>query len=251
MGRLDGRTAIVTGAARGIGAAVARQFVEQGASVTVADVLREEGEALARALGARARFVRLDVTRTDHWSAAVTETEDTFGPVSVLVNNAGILDLGSIEEQSPESFRRVLDVNLYGQWLGIHTVVPSLRRAGGGVVVNISSTAGLMGYANLGAYVASKWGVRGLTKTAALELAADGVRVCSVHPGPISTPMTAGMDDSLVAGQPLARFGRPEEVAAMTLFLAADATYSTGSEFVIDGGATTGSTLLAEGEPGE
>ncbi len=130
----------------------------------------------------------------------------------------------------------------------MHAAVPSLRRAGGGVVINVSSTAGLMGYSNLGAYVASKWGLRGLTKTAALELAPDGIRVCSIHPGPIRTPMTAQFDDTMTAAQPIARFGEPEEVAKMALFVAADATYSTGCEFVVDGGATVGSLLVADAE---
>ncbi|GLW73416.1 3-alpha-hydroxysteroid dehydrogenase [Kitasatospora phosalacinea] len=245
MGRLTGRNTIVTGGARGIGAAVARLFVEQGATVTVADVLDRDGAELATGLGTAARFERLDVTREEEWATAVAGAEEAFGPVSVLVNNAGVLDVGPIGEQAPEAFRRVLDVNLFGAWLGLRAVAPSLRRAGGGAVVNVSSTAGLMGYANLGAYTASKWGLRGLTKTAALEMAADGVRVCSVHPGPIRTPMTEGMDESLTADQPIPRYGRPEEVAAMVLFVAAEATYSTGSEFVVDGGATTGSMLLA------
>ncbi|BFV60653.1 glucose 1-dehydrogenase [Kitasatospora sp. CMC57] len=246
MGRMDGRAAVVTGGARGIGAAVARVFAAEGARVTVADVLDAEGQEVAAELGAPARFRHLDVTEPDDWAALLADAEEAGGPVSVLVNNAGVLAFGTIEEQAPEDFRRVLDVNLYGAWLGLHTLAPALRRSGDGVVVNISSTAGLMGYANIGAYVASKWGLRGLTKSAALELAAGGVRVCSVHPGPITTPMTAAMDDSIAAGQPMARFGTPEEVARMVLFLVTEATYSTGSEFVVDGGATTGSMIVAE-----
>lgn len=246
MTRLADKNAIITGGARGIGAAIARLFTREGATVTVADVLHEEGAALAAELGPGARYQRLDVTSPDDWNAAVTAAEEAHGPVSVLVNNAGILETGPIADQPPAVFRHVLDVNLYGAWLGLHTTAASLRRAGGGVVINISSTAGLMGYAELGAYTASKWGLRGLTKTAALELAADHVRVCSIHPGPIRTPMTAGMDENVAAAQPIPRYGTPEEVAAMALFIAADATYSTGCEFVIDGGATTGSTILAE-----
>jgi 3alpha(or 20beta)-hydroxysteroid dehydrogenase len=246
MGRMDGRTAIVTGGARGIGAAVARAFAAEGSRVIVADVLDSEGTELVADLGKPARFRHLDVTDTDNWAALPAEAEAEARPVSVLVNNAGVLAFGTIEEQDPAEFRRVLDVNLDGAWLGLHTLAPSLRRSGNGVVVNISSAAGLMGYANIGAYVASKWGLRGLTKSAALELAADGVRVCSIHPGPISTPMTAEMDDSIAAGQPIARFGTPEEVAKMALFLVTDATYSTGSEFVVDGGATTGSMIVAD-----
>lgn len=210
----------------------------------ITDVLADEGRALQEETGTATRFCAADVTSEADWIAAVTEAEREFGPVSVLVNNAGIVEFGSIEETDPAAFRRVLDINLVGPWLGMRAVAPSMRSAGGGVIVNVSSTAGLMGYASLGAYVASKWGLRGLTKAAALDLAADNIRVCSLHPGPISTPMTAGMDDSITASQPIPRFGTPQEVARMTLFLAADATYSTGSEFVIDGGATTGSMIL-------
>ncbi|WP_156724893.1 SDR family NAD(P)-dependent oxidoreductase [Streptomyces apocyni] len=251
MKALSGRTALVTGGARGIGAAIAHTFVDEGARVVIADLLEEEGRALQEKLGDATRFQKLDVTNDVDWATAVSETEQAFGPVSVLVNNAGIVEFGSMEETDPQVFQRVIAVNLYGPWLGIRASVPSMRRAGGGVILNVSSTAGLMGYANLGAYVASKWGLRGLTKTAALELAASGIRVCSLHPGPIATPMTAGMDASIAADQPIPRFGTPEEVAAMALFLTADATYSTGSEFVIDGGATTGSMVLAQRGDGD
>lgn len=243
---LRGRTAIVTGAARGIGAAITETLVADGARVVIGDILDGEGEELAERLGDGAVYVHLDVTDSAHWQAAVAEAERLFAPVSVLVNNAGIVEFGGIADQPADSFRRVIDINLYGAWLGMHTTLPSLRRAGGGCIVNISSTAGLMGYANLSAYTASKWGLRGLTKTAALELAADGVRVCSVHPGPIRTPMTSGMDDSLTAGQPIPRFGEAEEVAQMVHFIITRATYSTGSEFVVDGGAATGITPPVE-----
>jgi 3alpha(or 20beta)-hydroxysteroid dehydrogenase len=243
--QLDGTAAIVTGGARGIGAAVVRTLVARGTRVLVTDVRDAEGEALAGELGERAAYQHLDVTDPADWESSVSAAEQRFGPVAVLVNNAGIVEFGTIEQQEIESFRRVLDVNLFGAWLGMRAVLPSLRRAGGGCVVNVSSTAGLIGYANLGAYVASKWGLRGLTKAAALELAPDGVRVCSVHPGPIRTPMTAGVDDSAAAGQPIARFGEPDEVARMVRFVIAEATYSTGSEFVVDGGAATGITAAA------
>jgi len=238
--RLAGKTAIVTGGARGIGAAVVRALAAEGARVLVTDVLDDEGKHLADELGGNVAYRHLDVTDEAGWREVVAAAEREFGPVAVLVNNAGIVEFGTIEAQPPDSFRRVLEVNLVGAWLGMRATLPSLRRAGGGCVVNLSSTAGLLGYTNLGGYVASKWALRGLTKTAALEFARDGVRVVSVHPGPIRTPMTGGMGDELTADQPIARFGEPEEVAAMVRFLVTEATYSTGTEFVVDGGAATG-----------
>ena len=249
VGSLAGRVAIVTGGARGIGAAVAAAFVAQGARVVVTDVLDPEGKELAHTLGEAARYIHLDVADSDAWRSAVAETEETFGPVSVLVNNAGVVEFASIEASSDAAFRRVLDIDLVGAFFGMRTALPSMRRAGGGVIVNVSSTAGLTGYAGIAAYVAAKWGLRGLTKAAALEFAPDGIRVCSVHPGPIRTPMTAGVGDAGVAGQPIERFGEPEEVARMVLFIAAEATFSTGSEFVVDGGATAGTVpVLPDGD---
>lgn len=239
--RLTGKTAIVTGGARGIGTAVVRALAAEGARVVVTDVLDDEGTRLADEWGDDVVFQHLDVTDEAGWQAVVAAAEREFGPVSVLVNNAGIVEFGSIEQMAPEVFRRQLEVNLVGPWLGMRAVLPSLRRAGGGSVVNISFTAGLMGYVNLSGYVASKWGLRGLTKAAALEFASDHVRVFSVHPRPIRTPMVGGMDEgTTTAGQPIPRFGEPDEVAAMVRFLVTEATYSTGSEFVVDGGVTTG-----------
>ncbi|MGW0707637.1 SDR family NAD(P)-dependent oxidoreductase [Streptomyces sp. NPDC002643] len=240
MRRIDDRVAIVTGGAGGIGSAVVRLLVSEGATVVIADIRDKEGADLAAELGGRAHHLRLDVGDEDSWRQAIDQVERDLGPVSVLVNNAGISAWGPMEEQSLDSFRRVIDVNLQGPWLGMRAVTPSLRRAGGGVIVNISSLAGLTAYAGIGAYAASKWGLRGLTKVAALELAPDGVRVCSVHPGAIRTPMTAGFDDSYTRGQPLPRFGEPEEVARMALFIITDATFSTGAEFVLDGGILAG-----------
>ncbi|MFE7836836.1 SDR family NAD(P)-dependent oxidoreductase [Streptomyces sp. NPDC057474] len=240
MGRLSERVVIVTGGVGGIGAAVTRLLAAEGADVVIADVRDAEGAKLAAELGGRARYLNLDVSSEDGWQRAVAEVERDLGPVSVLVNNAGLAEWGSMEEQSLASFRRVLDVNLQGPWLGMRAVAPSLRRAGGGVIVNVSSLAGLTSYAGIGSYAASKWGLRGLTKTAALELAPDGVRVCSVHPGAIRTPMTAGFGDSYTSGQPIPRFGEPEEVARMVLFIVTDATFSTGAEFVLDGGILAG-----------
>lgn len=240
MGRLNGSVAIVTGGARGIGAAQVRALAAEEANVVVGDILDDEGRALADQLGDAVRYEHLDVRSEEEWRRVLDVAERSYGPVSVLVNNAGVVEFASIEQQSPDAFRRVLDINLYGAWLGMHVMVPSMRRAGGGVIVNISSTAGLTGMPELGAYVASKWGLRGLTRSAALELGQAGIRVVSIHPGPIHTPMTAGMDESMASGQPIPRFGEPEEVARMTVFLIADATYSTGAEFVVDGGQTAG-----------
>ncbi|NDB22431.1 MAG: SDR family oxidoreductase, partial [Proteobacteria bacterium] len=175
-----------------------------------------------------------------HWEGAVQTAESEFGPVTLLVNNAGIVAFGGIDSMTPEEFRRVIDINLTGTWLGMHTTVGSLKKSKGGAIINISSTAGLMGYASIGAYTASKWGVRGLTKSAALELGPSGIRVMSIHPGPISTPMTAGMGDGMTASQPIARWGTVDEVTRLMLFMASEATYSTGSEWVIDGGAVLG-----------
>ncbi|MFJ8109032.1 SDR family NAD(P)-dependent oxidoreductase [Streptomyces sp. NPDC096132] len=248
MGRLDERVAIVTGGARGIGAAVARALGAEGATVVVADILDAEGTALAAELDNRSRHLHLDVTDEHSWQKGLAETERELGPVSVLVNNAGVAGWGTMEEESLAQFRRVIDVNLQGPWLGMRTVAPSLRRAGGGVIVNISSLAGLTGYAGVGGYVASKWGLRGLTKTAALELAPDGIRVCSVHPGAIRTTMTAGFDDSFVSAQPLPRFGEPEEVARTVLFVVTEATFSTGSEFVLDGGVLAGAPTVLDAD---
>lgn len=248
MNSFEGKSVVVTGGARGIGAAIARAFHAQGAVVVIADLLADEGRRLAQELGDRAVFVPLDVTDEAQWRKVLEAAERATGRVSVLVNNAGVVAFGTIEEQDPKSFQQVLDVNLYGPWLGMHVLAPSLRTDGQAVVINVSSTAGLIGYANLGSYVASKWGLRGLTKTAALEFAADGIRVCSIHPGPIRTPMTAGFDDTMTAAQPIPRFGEPEEVARMALFIAAEATYTTGTEFVVDGGATVGSLLVADHE---
>lgn len=223
-----------------MGAEHVRGLVAEGGRVVFGDILDDEGRALEAELGTNARYVHLDVTDEGQWQAAVSTAEEAFGPVGLLVNNAGIVSWGTVAETTPDEFRRVIDINLTGCFLGMHATIPSLRRAGGGCIINISSTAGLMGYAGINAYVASKWGLRGLTKAAAMELAGDGIRVMSIHPGPIRTPMTAGLGTGVIAGQAIPRMGEPEEVTKLLLFMAADATFSTGSEWVVDGGAVLG-----------
>jgi 3alpha(or 20beta)-hydroxysteroid dehydrogenase len=243
---LKDQVIFVTGAARGMGAQHVRELIEVGAKVVATDILDAEGEALANELGSEVLYLHHDVTSEADWQTTIAAAESRFGPINHLVNNAGIVSFGSIENQSPADFRRVLDINLTGCWLGMHFALPSLKKAaaatGGGSIVNISSTAGLQGYANIGAYVASKWGLRGLTKTAALELGSFGIRANLIHPGPIRTPMIDGLEN-IAAAQPIPRVGEPTEVTAMLLFLLADATYSTGHEFIIDGGAVVGQVL--------
>ena len=250
-GRLEGKVAIVTGAARGQGEAEARRFVAEGASVLLTDVLDEEGIEVAASLGYRAAYRHLDVSSEEEWTAAVAEAEERFGPVTVLVNNAGILDFASVEHQDIDRFRRVIEVNLIGTLIGMKTVTPSMRKAGGGSIINISSNGGLWGLPSLGAYVSSKWAVRGLSKTAALDLGKRGIRVNSLHPGGIDTPMTnLGADAAespFARSLPIPRMGHVDEVANVVTFLASDeASYVTGAEWSVDGGATAGDRFLLE-----
>jgi len=234
---------IITGGAQGIGAATARELAGLGAKVMIADVLDGEGEALAAELGPGTVYQPLDVTDAQAWRTAVAEAERVFGSVNALFNNAGVVSFSGVAECDPDEFRRVMDVNLQGVFLGTRFTCAAIKKAGGGIIINNSSTAGLQGYGGIAAYVASKWAVRGLTKASALDLASDNIRVVSLHPGPIRTPMTSGLDDAIAQAQPLPRFGEAEEVARMVRFLLTEATYSTGSEFVIDGGAVTGQIL--------
>ena len=246
MKRFKNRTVIVTGAARGMGASYARGFVAEGANVVIADVVDQEGQSLADQLGDRAIFSRLDVTSETDWAATVTAAETAFGPVSVLVNNAGIVHFAPIADTTPADWSRVIDINLTGTYLGIRALASSMRKAGGGAIVNISSGAGMSGAFGLGAYVASKWGVRGLTKTAALELARDKIRVNSIHPGATRTTMAAqpnveAVMAASVRGLAIPRIAEPEELTRLVLFVASDeASFSTGSEFIADGGALVG-----------
>jgi 3alpha(or 20beta)-hydroxysteroid dehydrogenase len=243
MQRLAGKTAIVTGGARGMGEATARLFVEHGANVVIGDLLTEEGEALAAELGDQAVFLTMDVTEQADWDKAVAAAQ-AMGPLNVLVNNAGIVHMASILETSEEDFMRVVRINQLGTFLGVRSVIDPMKAAGGGSIINVSSIDGLHSSAGLSAYSTSKWAVRGFTKSAAIELGQYGIRVNSVHPGGIWTAMGGkgmmseeDMNASVYADFPIPRVGQPEEVAYVTLFLATDeATYSTGSEFVADGG---------------
>ena len=243
-GRLDGKVALITGAARGMGAATARLFVAEGAKVVLGDVLPEVKET-AELLGGDTVALILDVTDETAWHDAVAETEQVFGRLDVLVNNAGVLRINELGNTSTEEYRLVMDVNAMGVFLGMREAAPAMKRAGGGAIVNVSSVEGLGGNRFLVPYTASKFAVRGMTKAAAIELAADHIRVNSVHPGGIDTPMVrafAPTDDNMkwVGKQvPMSRMGRPEEVAEATAFLASDAaSYITGAELAVDGGAT-------------
>lgn len=242
MKRLDGKVVIITGGARGMGASHARLFVKEGAKVIIADILEEDGQALAKELGDHAIFVKLDVTKGENWAEVITLTENQFGPVNVLVNNAGISMNKSIEETTEEEYRRILDINQVSVFLGIKAVIPSMKKADGGSIVNISSINGLVGGA-IG-YTDTKFAVRGMTKAAALGLAHYGIRVNSVHPGVIETPMIVQEDSKEAIKEfakyiPNGRVAKPEEVSNLVLYLASDeSSYSTGAEFVVDGGIT-------------
>lgn len=234
---------VITGGARGIGGATAAELSKLGSKVFITDVLTEEGNALASKLGVNVAYADLDVTDPDAWQSVLGQAESFMGGVNALFNNAGIVLWGSTKGTELADFRKVIDVNLYGVFLGMRFAAPLIKKSGGGSIINVSSTAGLQGYAGITAYVASKWGVRGMTKAAALDLAPDNIRVMSLHPGPIHTPMTAQVNDSMADSQPIARFGEPEEVARMARFMFLEATYSTGSEFIVDGGAVTGQVV--------
>jgi 3alpha(or 20beta)-hydroxysteroid dehydrogenase len=244
-GRLAGHIALVTGGRRGQGVAHVRRFVQEGASVVSADIadglLADDAAAYAELPAERIRQIHLDITSSADWVAAIAITEREFGPLSVLVNNAGIYHTSPLVDTELTDWNRILETNLTGTFLGMKHAVPSLRRNGGGSIINLSSTAGMKGMLGLSAYGASKWGVRGLTKTAALEFARDGIRVNSVHPGIIRTAMAANVSDDRVAAVPIDRWGTVDDMASLVLYLASDeSSFCTGSEFIIDGGSTTG-----------
>ncbi|MER5254822.1 glucose 1-dehydrogenase [Streptomyces sp. NPDC002855] len=239
---LEGKAVLITGAGRGQGAAEARLFAEAGARVVVTDVREEEGREVAKSLDGQGLFVRHDVTDAESWASAVAAGVAAFGRLDALVNNAALWRTAPVEDETYENFETLIRVNLLGPFLGIQAVLPALREVGGGSIVNVSSTAGLVGIRGHAAYGSTKFGLRGLTRSSALDLAGYGVRVNSVHPGAIDTPMisaaSAGRDWSHL---PLGRMGRPEEVGELILFLASEASsYITGAEFAVDGGSTAG-----------
>jgi 3alpha(or 20beta)-hydroxysteroid dehydrogenase len=251
MGRLDGKVAIVTGGARGQGEAEVRLFAAEGAAVVFGDVLDDPGRALATELGENVVYHHHDVTDEADWDRVVADAEQRFGRLDVLVNNAGVLSFGTLtHELAVDDYRRVIEVNQFGTFLGMRAAIPALLRNHGGSIVNISSTGGLRAYGGTIAYGASKFAVRGMTKTAALEYGLAGIRVNSIHPGGIDTPMTRGADlgemtpaeqDAAYAQISLGRAGRADEIARLALFLASDeSSYCTGAEFVADGGMLAG-----------
>ena len=246
MGRVSGKVAIVTGAARGLGEAFARLLVAEGAKVVLTDVREALGQSVAKSLGANAMFIRHDVTQSREWEQVVAATEAAFGPITVLVNNAGILGpMAPIEKISEEEYHHATNILQTGVFLGMRAALPSMRRAGGGSIINVSSTSGLIGNANSVVYTGAKFAVRGMTKAAALEFIPHNVRVNSLHPGTFRTPLAMGDQggnaeiDAVVQLVPTKRWGEPHEIAHMVLLLASDEMpYATGAEFVVDGGLT-------------
>lgn len=247
--RLEGRVALITGAARGQGLEIARVFVSEGAKVVLSDVLDDEGAQAAADLGDSARYIHLDVTDELSWQQAIDFAATEFGPVTALVNNAGIMHFAPLQETTPEIFHRILAVNTVGPFLGMRAVAPGMSEAGGGTIVNTSSINGFQGVAGTSAYGSSKWALRGLTRTAAMELGHDGIRVNVIAPGTIATKMVApdGVDamppgaKAVFDKLPLPRIGLPSDIANAVLFLSsAESAYVTGTELLVDGGSTAG-----------
>src|SRR3954470_3803423 len=244
MGRLDSKVALITGGARGQGAREAEIFANEGAVVVITDVLDDEGKQIASSIGDRATYHHHDVTREADWTSVVDAVLAEHGQLDVLVNNAGILAISPLVMTTEADYRRVIDVNQVGVFLGMKAVVPHMVERQRGSIINISSVAGLMGSPGMIAYGASKWAVRGMTKSVALEVAPFGVRVNSIHPGIIETPMLEefekwGIMGAVMERVPVGRKAEANEVANLALYLASDdSAYSTGSEFVVDGGMT-------------
>jgi 3alpha(or 20beta)-hydroxysteroid dehydrogenase len=248
MGRLEGKVAIISGAAQGMGAATARLFAAEGAKVVLGDILDEKGRALADNIGEAALFRHLDVRSEEDWTAIVKAATDHFGKLDILVNNAAVVHFTAAEDLLKEDAERVLGINVIGTMMGVKHAVPALKANGKGVIVNISSVDGLRGCNGLTAYTASKWAVRGITKSYAYEYGPFGIRVVSVHPGGVNTEMgNPGNEAADVVNArsfqrvPLQRIGEAEEIARVTLFVASDdASYVSGAEIAVDGGWTAG-----------
>ncbi len=250
MSDLKGKVALITGAARGQGEAEARLFVERGAEVMICDVLDAEAKRVAADLGDSARAIHLDVRDANAWQAAVAATVAAFGKVNVLINNAAIAGIKPFHDMSPEDYMNVININQLGVFLGMRAVAGEMKKAGGGSIINISSIAGMGGMVGGIAYCASKFAVRGMTKVAAMELGPDNIRVNSIHPGGILTNMvtdaglTGDAANTLFSAVPVGRIGQPREMATLAAYLASDdSSYSTGSEFIADGGMTAGFAL--------
>lgn len=239
-GRLAGKVALVSGGARGMGASHARVMAAEGAKVVTGDILDQEGESVAKEIGDAARYVHLDVTKPDEWARAVSTAVDEFGSLDVLVNNAGILGVGTIDDYDMSEWHRILDINLTGVFNGMRAAVKPMKEAGRGSIINISSIEGLAGTIACHGYTATKFAVRGLTKSAALELGPSGIRVNSIHPGLVKTPMADWVPEDIFQTA-LGRAADPREVSNLVVYLASDeSSYSTGSEFVVDGGTVAG-----------
>lgn len=244
--RLKGKVAIVTGAASGIGAAIAQGFVHEGARVAITDIQDHQGRQLAADLGDKAQYFSLNVADESQWIRTVKEAIDSFGTITTLVNNAGFFNVADVEQETREGFDQVVSVCETGCWLGMKTTIPALRNAvkGEASIVNISSVRAMIGSTSMISYLAAKGAVRSMTKGAAVRYAGEGIRVNSIHPGAILTPpmeqrMTAEWRADLMNATPLGRFGRPEEIAAVALFLASnESSFMTGTEVVVDGGWT-------------
>jgi 3alpha(or 20beta)-hydroxysteroid dehydrogenase len=243
MGRLTGKVALLTGGARGMGEVHARRLVAEGAELLFTDIDEQAGEVLADSLGATALFEQQDIASETGWERIVARAGEHFGGIDILVNNAGIHSYGSFEEETVEGLRRVLDVNAVGTWLGIQKVAPVMRERGGGSIINLSSMVGLRGLPGYSVYGASKWAVRGITRHAAAELGAYGIRVNAILPGAIdetgmfNSAETPELEEELVQATPLRRFGRREDVSDLVVFLASDeSAFMTGTDQLIDGG---------------
>jgi len=243
MDRLSGKVALISGGARGMGASHARAMVAEGARVVICDLLDDDGRALAGELGPSATYVHMDVTKPADWDAAVETALSAYGRLDVLVNNAGIANRGPIEEYTHDQWDQIIAINLTGVFNGIKAAVPALLQNHGGSIINISSSAGMHAFPQMPGYTAAKFGVRGLTKEAALDLGKHGIRVNSVHPGGVHTQMYQMYNGGPEGTRHIAldRIGEPSEVSNLIVYLASDeSSYSTGAEFLVDGGETAG-----------